>query len=83
MLARAVYDQLPYEVQQLFKHRVAGERNGTSMQKVLQAIRNSTSWASETRRSNVHLAKGTPFEQLRDEAAAEMMKPPPTYNPKL
>ena len=30
----------PRSAQQLFRHRVAGLRNGTSMQKALQAVRN-------------------------------------------
>lgn len=67
-LPREIYEELPYQTQQLVRHRVPGLPNGTNMQKVLESARNSHSWASPTRRDNKHLSEGTAFEALQHEA---------------
>ena len=50
VVPREVYDGFSDDAKLLFRHNAEGVADGLHVQKHLQGIRNSATWASETRR---------------------------------
>ena len=65
VVPREVYDGFSDDAKLLFRHNAEGVADGLHVQKHLQGIRNSATWASETRRSNAHI---TEYADLGPEA---------------